>query len=113
MKIARRSDLYSLHKFQIQFLINFSLDESAKWRITKFRMMISNALEDFPDSPQFLSMWLAVESQTVGIQKQSSLKISKNREVHPPKMYVHQRWTSAEPGLNQKKSTETAVFDFI
>ena len=112
MKIARRSDLYSLHKFQIQFLINFSLDESAKWRITKFRMMISNALEDFPDSPQFLSMWLAVESQTVGIQKQSSLKISKNR-YGSPKMYVHQRWTSAEPGLNRKKSAETAVFDFI
>ena len=41
--------------------------------------MISNALEDFPDSPEFLSMWLAIESQTVGIQKQSSLKISKNR----------------------------------
>ena len=101
MKFSRRSDLYSLHKFQIQFLINFSLDESAKWRITKFRMMISNALEDFPDSPQFLSMWLAVESQTVGIQKQSSLKISKNRHgsptenVRPRKMDV--RRTRVKP----------------
>ena len=89
------------------------MDESAKWRITKFRMMISNALEDFPDSPQFLSMWLAVESQTVGIQKQSSLKISKNRNGSSP----GRPWTISHYRLQKpvepKKSAEAAVFDFI
>ena len=59
--------------------------------------MISNALEDFPDSPQFLSMWLAVESQTVGIQKQSSLKISKNRNGSSP----GRPWTTVNGGKYQ------------
>ena len=83
----RRADLYSLHRLQLKLLSNFSRSSTAKWRITKFRLLLSRAMSDFPDAPEFLAQWLAIESHTVGL-RQSGLSSMMGRNSAVKQIYL-------------------------